>query len=245
MSFCWPLLMNFFSVLLPVLLVVSFETVVLWMCTQAIVCLFVVIPSSPTNDPYIPRAKRPPCYLQPFLTWVNTAIEQFVVKLSPLIIVRRHSTSFTAFFPHASPSTPQVWSQDLSRFKNCGRLIFTSFKRLIFTLCKWKFAWWHARQRPHPPFSSQQQVLALSAITAGIVRAQAATSSRESARAIFDSNSFDILVDGGATSCISNSLSDFINPPVDYSVRVKGFNGTKSATKTGKMCQAWVSRVPQ
>jgi hypothetical protein len=41
------------------------------------------------------------------------------------------------------------------------------------------------------------------------------------------------LVDGGATSCISNSLSDFVKPPTASTVRVKGFNGTTSSTRVG------------
>ena len=74
----------------------------------------------------------------------------------------------------------------------------------------------------------------MSAITAGVARAHQAVSTNTSfRRVIFDSGSFDILVDGGATSCISNSLSDFIKPPQDSTVRVKGFNGTTSSTKVG------------
>jgi hypothetical protein len=45
---------------------------------------------------------------------------------------------------------------------------------------------------------------------------------------MFDSDSFDVLVDGGATSCISNSLTDFVKPPKASQVRIKGFNGTTS-----------------
>jgi hypothetical protein len=58
-------------------------------------------------------------------------------------------------------------------------------------------------------------------------------SSKRSPRAIFNSDSFDILVDGGATASISNCLGDFVTPPKESTVRVKGFNGTTSATKVG------------
>jgi hypothetical protein len=46
-------------------------------------------------------------------------------------------------------------------------------------------------------------------------------------------DSFDILVDGGATSFISNNLLDFVTPPHNSNVRVKGFNVTMSSTKLG------------
>jgi hypothetical protein len=52
-------------------------------------------------------------------------------------------------------------------------------------------------------------------------------------RALFDSDSFDILVDGGATTSISNCLDDFIQPPTTTNIRIKGFNGTYSAARIG------------
>jgi hypothetical protein len=52
-------------------------------------------------------------------------------------------------------------------------------------------------------------------------------------RALFDSDSFDILVDGGATASISNCLDDFIQPPTTTNIRIKGFNGTYSAARIG------------
>jgi hypothetical protein len=52
-------------------------------------------------------------------------------------------------------------------------------------------------------------------------------------RTIFYSDSFDILVDGGATACISNDLANFIQPPKKSTVQVKGFNGATSSTKVG------------
>jgi hypothetical protein len=45
-------------------------------------------------------------------------------------------------------------------------------------------------------------------------------------RALFDSDSFDILVDGGATASISNCLADVIQPHMTTNIRIKGFNGT-------------------
>jgi hypothetical protein len=52
-------------------------------------------------------------------------------------------------------------------------------------------------------------------------------------RALFDSDSFDILVDGGATASISNCLDNFIQPPTTTNIRIKGFNGTYSAATIG------------
>jgi hypothetical protein len=53
-------------------------------------------------------------------------------------------------------------------------------------------------------------------------------------RALFDSDSFDILVDGGATpASISNCLDNFIQPPTTTNIRIKGFNGTYSAARIG------------
>jgi hypothetical protein len=49
--------------------------------------------------------------------------------------------------------------------------------------------------------------------------------------ALFDSDSFDILVDGGATASISNCLDDFIQPPTTTNICIKGFNGTYSAAR--------------
>jgi hypothetical protein len=70
----------------------------------------------------------------------------------------------------------------------------------------------------------------------GVARAQAYCDNPGPAvahRALFDSNSFDILVDGGATASISNCLGDFIQPPTSTNIRIKGFNGTYSAGRIG------------
>jgi hypothetical protein len=52
-------------------------------------------------------------------------------------------------------------------------------------------------------------------------------------RVLFDSDSFDILVDGGATASIFNCLANFIQPPTTTNIRIKGFNGTYSAARIG------------
>ena len=70
----------------------------------------------------------------------------------------------------------------------------------------------------------------------GVARTQAYCANPGQAvahRALFDSDSFDILVDGGATASISNCLGDFIRPPTTTDIRIKGFNGTYSAARIG------------
>jgi hypothetical protein len=70
----------------------------------------------------------------------------------------------------------------------------------------------------------------------GIARAQAYCANPGPSvahRALFDSDSFDILVDGGATASISNCLDGFIQPPTTTNIHIKGFNGTYSAARIG------------
>jgi hypothetical protein len=95
----------------------------------------------------------------------------------------------------------------------------------------------HRHQHCCPKWSTRHhvRVIALSAITAVISRAQLAVSGQRSSGAMFDPDSFDILVDGGATSCISNSLRDFQTPPKASSIHAKGFNGATSSTKVGTL----------
>ena len=62
---------------------ISMELVTFLACAQALIWLIVDLPKVPTLDPYIPRAKRPPSYLGPFLTWLNTAIDTFVDGIVP------------------------------------------------------------------------------------------------------------------------------------------------------------------
>jgi hypothetical protein len=91
--------------------------------------------------------------------------------------------------------------------------------------------WWRVCHRT--PSRAAFQLLVLSALATGVTHANAAVFKNGSHRTIFDSDSFDILVDGGATACISNDLTDFVRPPKTSTVRVKGFNGTTSSTKVG------------
>ncbi len=49
----------------------------------------------------------------------------------------------------------------------------------------------------------------------------------------FDSDSYPILVDSGASYTISNDINDFIKPPKESSIRIRGYNRLYSKTKVG------------
>ena len=217
--------------LTEILSLVSVEFVALQGCLELIVRVFCVdLSPAPTIDPYIPRAKRPPLYLESFLLWVNKRIDRTMDKLAPCITVRRRNDS-SGQRAKQSPRSPQPPYAD--RRSGSPSLHHWAHDYFLF---KWRHFWWRDRHRKHRPTwrtRHHARVLALSAITVGIARAHSAVNAQRSTRAIFDSDSFDILVDGGATSCISNSIADFVKPPKASSVRVKGFNGTTSSTRVG------------
>jgi hypothetical protein len=67
--------------------------------------------------------------------------------------------------------------------------------------------------------------IVFSAVTMGVARSQAYCANPGQAvahRALFDSDSFDILIDGGARASISNCLGDFIRPPIMTDIASKG-----------------------
>jgi hypothetical protein len=101
-------------------------------------------------------------------------------------------------------------------------------------------SWWAqctpVLPRQWPPWRSRPRSLMLtcSLIHAGIARAHSVAADRETReQIIFDTDSFDILVDGGAISCISNNLTDFVSPPQASEVRVQGFNEITNSSKIG------------
>jgi hypothetical protein len=177
--------------------------------------LIVVSADGPTSDPYIPCAKRPPAYLAGSLTWLNSAIEGAADSIAPFISARRA-------FPHNSfgRKSPSICT--------CVRL----------HVCLAFLSWWVLRLSPHQwyrwQFCPWSHLLACSLIQAGIAQANSVAADRETReRTIFDTDLFDILVDGGATSCISNNLADFISPSKTTTVHVQGFNGTTSSAQIG------------
>jgi hypothetical protein len=184
-------------------------------------------------DPYIPRAKRPPSYLGPFLSWLNSTIDALANKIAPCITV---STSSQRSRSCCCPRSQHVDPASLTHTDRVTAT-FNVFYALGRNFCCENpsrlslFLWWRSRHR-------RSHVYALSSMTAGLATANSAARAWSAApppgsRAIFDSDSFDILVDGGATACILNSLSDFVTPPKASRVRVKGFNGTSSRAKVG------------
>ena len=86
------------------------------------------------------------------------------------------------------------------------------------------------------PRSRANVLMAYSAVTMGVAPAQAHCDNAtptSAHRAVFDSDYYDILVDGGATASITNNLNDFVKSPQKTSIRIKGFNGTSSNARVG------------
>jgi hypothetical protein len=105
-----------------------------------------------------------------------------------------------------------VQSRDLGRRRSCAGSFsstYTAFPR---------------RQRARPCYHAT--AIVFSAVTMGVARAQTYCDNP-------GPDSFDILVDGGATASISNCLNVFIQPPTTTNIRIKGFNGTYSAARIG------------
>ena len=91
----------------------------------------------------------------------------------------------------------------------------------------------HRKATPH---SQAAVLMAFSAVIMGVARAHAHSdnaSPTSAHRTVFDSDSYDILVDGGATASITNNIHDFVIPPQKTSIRIKGFNGTSSTARVG------------
>jgi hypothetical protein len=217
---------DFIIMMTELLAYVSLVMVVFVAYTQAL-AVFFIDNSLPTIDPYIPRAKRPPNYLGRFLDWLNLTIELTVDYIVPLMPPRRRCSSRSRHSSAKwSPIVPLCWFFRI--LLNCLRCDVLLWHH-EYLFCKWHFLWWNVRRRRSP---SRTARLALSVVTTCVARANSATP-RPASRAIFDSDSFDILIDGGATACISNDLGDFISPPRPSKVRVKGFNGASSSTRIG------------
>jgi len=48
----------------------------------------------------------------------------------------------------------------------------------------------------------------------------------------FDSDSYQIMVDNGASYSITNDLKDFVEPPVQKGVKINGYDGSKPSART-------------
>jgi hypothetical protein len=62
------------------------------------------------------------------------------------------------------------------------------------------------------------------------VQAHATTVSALPKHAYFDTDSYKLYVDNYASRCITNNLSDFVDPPVPADVKIYGTNGISSGT---------------
>ena len=226
-AFCWPLHPGMSNVLAEFFPVLFIELTTFLVCTQVVLWWYDSLPSTPTSDPpYIPRGKRPPSYLGPFLDWLRNAIDQLADRVSPNIKSRRHTRH-----PHSTRMPPTTGTGRPLVLLHVFPVLVTYAAVCESLFLKWNFLWWRVRLRA--PRRTARHLMALSALAAEVARANAAVSNAASRRAIFDSDSFNILVDGGATACISNALSDFVTPPRTSTVLVKGFNGATSTTRVG------------
>jgi hypothetical protein len=66
-----------------------------------------------------------------------------------------------------------------------------------------------------------------------IIEAKSATKKERKVRMEFDTDSFDILIDNYCSHTLTNDITDYIEPPVKSSVRVRGYNGSTNSTKVG------------
>jgi len=56
----------------------------------------------------------------------------------------------------------------------------------------------------------------------------------------FDTDSYEIMVDNCCSQSITNNIQDYINPPTNTSIQIKGYNGTTATTpKIGTVLWQW------
>jgi hypothetical protein len=159
--------------------------------------------SRPLSNPYVPKRKLSACSQWP----------QSWLKLT--------NTAFDDLATFIAPYI-HVQSKGCRHRRSCAGSY--SHSTTTFPRRQW------ASPRNHAT------AIVFSAVTMGVACTQAYCANPGQAvahRALFDSDSFDILVDGGATASISNYLGDFIRPPTTTDIRIKGFNGTYSAARIG------------
>jgi hypothetical protein len=153
--------------------------------------------------------------------------------------------------PWISVTRPPKSSSGRLSARTPGSMFEHCFKRNLIRLdlvfwhhnylfANWNYSWWCERHhkrclRWRARQVARSVVIAMAAMSVGIARVHSVCTEKQASRAVLRSDSFDILVDGGATSCMSNDLADFPTPPKDSTVRAKGFNGTTSFTKVGDM----------
>jgi hypothetical protein len=179
---------------------------------QVVVWIFTELLLKPVPNLYVPKRKLSSCsqWLQSWLKYTNDAFDNMAIYLAPLIHVKgghRQGCSRSSQGPAHRTATPRSRSKatPLSRSKATPR-------------------------------SRANVLMAYSAVTMGVACAQAHCDNAAPTSAhpaVFDSDSYDILVDGGATASITNNLNDFVKSPQKTSIRIKGFNGTSSNARVG------------
>lgn len=125
--------------------------------------VFCAVASSPvpTIDPCIPRAKRPPPYLEHFLKWINDRIDRMCIELAPWISVRRRHNRSTQRSSH-SPCSQQLRHPPWRMLNTC----YSWWHDFFFT--KWNHSSWRERHRkrncPMWQRRHRTRVIALSAM---------------------------------------------------------------------------------
>jgi hypothetical protein len=173
---------------------------------QVIVWALLAATLQPITNPYVPKRKLSSCsqWLQAWLHYTNTAFEDLAIYLAPLIHVTTPRHSC-----RARPSSRPMHRKATPH---------------------------HSKPPRATPRNSRFALMIFSAVTADFARVHAHCAHAGppvAHRAVFDSDSYDILVDGGATASISNYLDDFVTPPTKTIIRIKGFNGNSSTARIG------------
>jgi hypothetical protein len=179
---------------------------------QVVVWAFTELLLKSMTNPYVPKRKLSSCsqWLQSWLKYTNDSFHNMAIYLAPLIHVNRghhQGCSRSSQGPVHRKATPRSRSKATPRSQ--------------------------AKATPH---SHANVLMAYSAVTMGVARAQAHCDNADPTsahRAVFDSDSYDILLDGGATASITNNLNDFVRPPQKTTIRIKGSDGTSSNARVG------------
>ena len=97
----------------------------------------------------------------------------------------------------------------------------------------------HIQWRPHNHKKRRQAQQARKAcmqihnLTQGLHYMVMTTTTSNPHRVGFDTDSYDILVDNCCSKSITNCLADFITPPKQSTMMIKGFNGATATTRVG------------
>jgi hypothetical protein len=179
---------------------------------QVVVWVFTELLLKPMTNPYVSKRKLSSHsqWLQSWLKYTNDAFNNMAIYLAPFIHAKgghRQGCSRSSEGPVHRKATPRSRSKVTPRSRGKAT-----------------------------PRSRANILMAYSVVTMGVACAQAHCDNAaptSAHRAVFDSDSYDILVDGGTTASITNNLNDFVKPPQKTSIRIKGFNGTSSNARVG------------